>query len=296
MLNYMKALLKVIKEITKPSYLFCRLKIQEARWYVQYYMARIEKLYPQKLTKLELNLNEKIVVLVPHADDEWIGPYSVIRQRPSKLSIVYFNLFGNNYSDNNVRIRNSEIIASSKYWGFKLIDNHNYDVESLCEVLKDVRYCFLPSPYDWHEEHRNVFKTFVEAHDRLSCEQKNSIEIYYYCVSVPHPKSLSLFYIPLTKRDVDEKWRQFSKIYSSQAFMPAVRYKLQMRLVPSEVGYAAQTFVKANADMLSRDYDLVTTSNEIQEFANLKNHINNIVGNRRMIEHLKNEIKNESHR
>ena len=250
-------------------------------------MARIEKLYPQKLTKLELNLNEKIVVLVPHADDEWIGPYSVIRQRPPKLHVVYFNLFGDNYSDGNIYIRNSEIKASSEYWGFMLVANHTYDVKSLCEELQDAKYCFLPSPYDWHEEHRKVFRTFVEAYNKLKDEQKNRLEAYYYCVSVPHPKSLSLFYIPLNKGEVDEKWNQFSKIYHSQAFMPSLRYKLQMRLVPSEVGYAAQTFIQANIDRLFKDYEFVNTPNVVQELANLKNHINNIVASRRMLEQIK---------
>lgn len=294
MLNYMKALLKTIEETIKLSYLFFHQKIQEIKWYVQYYLARMERLYPHKLTKLELDLNEKIVTLVPHADDEWIGPYSIIKQRPRKLYVVYFNLFGDNYSADNIYIRNSEILASSEYWGFKLIDNRSYDVESLCEALKDAKYCFLPSPYDWHEEHLKVFRTFVKAYGKLTDKQKKVLEIYCYCVSVPHPTSFSLFYIPLTKQEVEEKWSRFTMIYHSQAFMPSLRYKLQLRLVPSDVGYAAQTFVKSNPDMMVKYFGFVNDTNMIRKIADLKKHINNIVGIRRMVEQIKDEIYNEN--
>lgn len=277
----MKACLNIIKKIIKPLYLIIRKRLQEVRWYCQYLIAKYQGLYPHKLCKLELDTEEKIIILVPHADDEWIGPYSIIKQRISNLHCVYFNLFGDNYGDENINRRNSEIYASSCFWGYKLINNYNYDAESLYGELLTSKYCFLPSPYDWHPEHRKVFQTFMIAYNRLTLDQRRSLEVYYYCVSVPHFYKLHQYYIPLTKQEIDDKWRLFPKVYHSQAFMPSLRYKLQLRLVPSQIGYAAQMFVKANENTLSEDFARLDNDTVLRLLSNLSGKINNIAGIRK---------------
>lgn len=276
----MKIYLNQFKTIVKPFYLQYRRLLQNTKWYIQYYKAKKEKLYSNQLTLLDLDTSKKIVILVPHADDEWIGPYSVLKQRPPLLHCIYFNLFGNDYSENNIRIRNGEILASSKYWGYNLIDNYNYDVESLYNEIVTAKYCFIPSPIDWHREHRQVFQTFVQAYNKLSNEQKDSLEVYYYSVSVPHSYSENLYYIPLTKQEVEAKWNQFQKVYQSQAFMPASRYKLQLRIAPSNVGYAAQTFIRVSKERLNRDNNVLAGSEMLCMLSNLKQYINNIYTSR----------------
>lgn len=293
-LNYMKVCLNKMRNIIKLVYIWCLKIIQKMKWRVQYSQAKHQKLYPSQLTRLKLDKDEKIVVLVPHADDEWIGPYSIIKDRPSKLHCVYFNLFGNDYSEKNIQIRDSEIKASSDYWGFKLVNNYNYDVEALCKELEVANKCFVPSPYDWHNEHREVFKTFVKAYSLLTESEKSKLEIYYFCVSLPHSYKESQYYVPLTKKNLFDKWQVFPRIYHSQSFMPALRYKLQLKLVPSEIGYAAQTFIKASVDMLMKDYKLVSNSCVCRKLGGLQNHMNNIVDSRKMVEQVKREIKNEN--
>lgn len=264
------------------------------KWLVQYSQAKHQKLYPSQLTRLKLDKDEKIAVLVPHADDEWIGPYSIIKEKPSKLHCVYFNLFGNDYSEKNIRTRDSEIKASSDYWGFKLVNNYDYDVEALCKELRVANKCFVPSPYDWHNEHREVFKTFVKAYSLLTESEKSKLEIYYFCVSLPHSYKEPQYYVPLTKNDLYDKWQVFPRIYHSQSFMPALRYKLQLKLVPSKVGYAAQTFIKASMDMLMMDYKVVCASNACCKLESLQKYINNIADSRKIVEQVKREIKNEN--
>ena len=272
----MKAWLNKIKRAVKPAYTYIRCTIQKVKWYIQYLIVRYQGLYPRQLSILDIKQNKRIVILVPHADDEWIGPYSILKQRLPHLNCVYFNLFGNDYSEGNKIRRNSELKASSDFWGFNLINNYNYDVDALYEELLTSKYCFLPSPYDWHPEHRRVFQTFVTAYCKLTTEQKESLEVYYYSVSVPHSHKLHQHYIPLTKQEVDDKWRFFTKFYHSQAFMPSLRYKFQLRLVPNKIGYAAQMFVKANDDMLHEDLAKLDKQEMLTTLERLSGKINNI--------------------
>lgn len=262
-------------------------------WYCQYLHARFRKLYPLYLTRLMIDHNDKVVVLVPHADDEWIGPYSIIKDRPSKLHCIYFNLFGIDYSEENIRKRNVEIKKSSEYWGFTLDNVYKYDVDALCQLIKDARYCFIPSPFDWHEEHRKVFLTFVMAFNKLTIEQREKLNVFYFSVSVPHPCDKAQFYIPLTKKELNEKWSQFVKIYHSQAFMPACRYKLQLRLVPKTVGYAAQTFIKADEELLLYDKKLITNTSVACMLSGLQKHINDIVDSRIVLNRIISKINGE---
>lgn len=278
--------------IKKVFILFLKI-IQYVKWYVQYYQAKRQKLYPLQLTRLNLNKKEKIVVLVPHADDEWIGPYSIIKDRPSKLHCIYFNLFGIDYSEENIRKRNAEIKKSSEYWGVTLDNIYNYNVDALCQLIQDARYCFIPSPYDWHEEHRKVFLTFVMAFNKLTIEQREKLNVFYFSVSVPHPCDKAQVYIPLTKKELNEKWYQFVKIYHSQAFMPACRYKLQLRLVPKTVGYAAQTFIKADEEFLLYDKKLITNTSVAYMLSELQKHINDIVDNRIVLNRIISKINGE---
>ena len=78
------------------------------------------------------------------------------------------------------------------------------------------------------------------------------------------------------KQEVDDKWRFFTKIYHSQAFMPSLRYKFQLRLVPNKIGYAAQMFVKANDDMLHEDLAKLDKQEMLTTLERLSGKINNI--------------------
>lgn len=291
----LKKQLRKLYSILKLLYVLLHKKEQNIKWYVQYLLAKSQRLYPVRLRKLEIGSNERISILVPHADDEWIGPYAILNTHPLHLNCVYFNLYGGNTQKNNIKTRNTEIKASSEYWNFNIINNHNFDVDSLRKILCDSSKCFIPSPYDWHNEHREVFKTFVKAYNLLTERERSKLEIYYFCVSLPHSYKEDQYYIPLTKKDLYNKWHIFPMIYHSQSFMPALRYKLQLRLVPSEIGYAAQTFIKVSMDMIMMDYKIVNTSNATHKLENLQNHINNIVDSRKMVEQIKIEIKNEVH-
>ena len=289
----MNVFLRISRETIKGFYIYCLRMIQNVKWYVQFYLAKCMRLYPRSLTKLRLDEKDKILILVPHADDEWIGPYAIVKQEFENLTCVYFNLFGNDYSEANKCRRNAELVESKKFWGYRLVNNCNYDIDSLGKMLKNSDVCFLPSPYDWHEEHRKVFKTFVKAYRKLPQDDRKRLNVYYYSVSVPHSTNENLSYVSLSKKDLDDKWAVFKYIYHSQDFMPSLRYKLQLRLVPTSVGYAAQTFVKVDDSRLNEDELLLNTEVVSSKLAKLQDYINSIVAVRLMVDKVK--YKRDAH-
>lgn len=228
---------------------------QYFKWYVQFYLCKLFRFYNKKVEKLPADAFIKPLILVPHSDDEWIGPFSILNRVGSKSTCMYFNLFGNNYSEPNKKLRNTEIKKSSIFWGFKLKDNLDCDSESLAKEIREHTNIFVPSPYDWHSEHRMVFQTLYNALLLLPEGEVENKQIFYYSVSVPHRLCENVHYVPLTKKDVYAKWTNFHRIYHSQSFMPALRYKLNLRLVPNECGYAAQFYVKVDTNRLKCDYE-----------------------------------------
>ena len=216
------------------------------------------------------------LILVPHSDDEWIGPYSILNKAAHNSKCVYFNLFGNDYSETNRSIRNAEILASSRFWGFELINNIDCDSRSLSRLLTQHSHIFVPSPYDWHPEHRKVFQTLYHSLNLLSENELHSKKIYYYCVSVPHMPHEFVYYVPLSESDINNKWNNFNKIYRSQSFMPALRYKLNLRLVPSKCGYAAQFYVLADINRIKMDYEITMDKSITSKLDTLFYKINNL--------------------
>ena len=250
--------------------------LQSLRWYLQFSFCKITGNFNKNVKPLPEEAFIEPLILVPHSDDEWIGPYSILNKAAKQTTCVYFNLFGNDYSDSNKVLRNSEILMSSQFWGFKIVNNFNCNPELLSECIKNHTNIFVPSPYDWHPEHRKVFQTLYHALNLLPKVEAQEKKIYYYCVSVPHRIKEAVYYVPLSKSAINNKWNNFNNIYHSQSFMPALRYKLNLRLVPSECGYAAQFLIYANINRIKCDYDLSLDESFIKMADNLINRINNI--------------------
>ena len=94
------------------------------RWKLQYIKCKLYKIADNNLTYLNIEEKNNILILAPHADDEWIGCYSILKYRLENVRCMYFNLYGDNQTDENRRIRNSEINNSALYNSFELINNY----------------------------------------------------------------------------------------------------------------------------------------------------------------------------
>lgn len=268
-LTYMKVLNKYARVCKALVVSF----IQNAKWLAQF-KASLLLQKPNSVEPLDYKHINKCLILAPHSDDEWIGPYAVLTKMDSK-DVLYFHCPGGD--DMNIRgLRDQEIQKSSLLHGFRLYDIYNYDLDKLIFLIKDYNAFFIPSPIDWHPEHRLVFKAFVKAVKQLSGTEWNNKSYFYYSVTVPHARKEKQFYVRLSASDVKQKWDDFATVYDTQKKMPSKRFKYQLRVAPKECGYAAQFFVKAEIARLFNDFDFISGSNTESKLNNLKQYINNI--------------------
>lgn len=249
---------------------------QSMLWYLQFLFCKVFGRYNKEVEVMPKDAFINPLILVPHSDDEYIGPFSILKNARGNATCLYFNLFGDDYSEANMKIRNAEITSSANFWKFKLDNNYNCNSCDLVKNLYNHTYIFVPSPYDWHPEHRRVFQTFYEALCLLPVKEANVKKIFYYSVSVPHRLNEFVNYVPLSRNDVIEKWESFQRIYKSQSFMPALRYKLNLRLVPFKCGYAAQFYVPVDSNRIKSDYENTKDELLVTQLDRLIHNINNI--------------------
>lgn len=258
-------------------YILKRLKrfFINSRWLIQYFKSKLFNLANNRLISLDRDNIRNILILAPHADDEWVGCYSILRAKFRKVTCMYFNLYGDNKTENNIETRNKEIANSAKYNSFKLINNYNYNKSLIVEELCKCDTVFLPSPFDWHEEHRNVFSVFCQTLTNLP-DSEHNFRIFYYNVSVPFPRTKTLHCIPQSKPEIYRKWDEFIRIYPSQRNMPGRRYILNQRLYSINGSYAAEVFLEVSIQDIKRDYIIINERHADKLLNAFKQKINNI--------------------
>ena len=107
---------------------------------------------------------KNILILAPHADDEWVGCSQIIR-KSKKTSVYYFNFLGNNYNEQNKKIRLNEINNVSQNKNFELyVSSDSNDFSDLKTLLSEKKFStiFIPFPIDWHPEHIKVNKIIFD--------------------------------------------------------------------------------------------------------------------------------------
>lgn len=249
---------------------------QKMRWYVQFTRSLFAQLVYFKIQKLDHEKLGKILILVPHSDDEWIGCSQVIK-KADDVTCAYFHLYGENLKNNNIKKRDEEINLSAATNHFNLLNLRDNHEERLKELLHNNYFdtVFTPSPFDWHNQHRYVFTCLAHS---LELSPK-SPQVYYYNISVPHYPNEKLFFLPMSKKEQSEKWSIFSYIYISQSFMPSYRYALQERLDTRGCAFSGELYAMKSRQEMLQDLNFISDSKN-QEYLNrlnsLINHIFNI--------------------
>ena len=247
------------------------------KWRWQYRQAIRQGLFYEEISFLSQSELERVLIIAPHADDEWIGASTII-ENSRQADVLYLEFYGDDYSLANVKTRQGEIARSSMVNGFTLISSHNEDRGKMIARLLQNHYTavFIPSYHDWHPEHREAFRLFSEAY--LSVKDSVDSRVYSYHISVPHrnrPESLRM--IPMTSREQKNKWRVFDEVYLSQA-MPVYRYKLQERLDAHRTEYyAAELFEAMTEESISNGVEMLSDSEAVGNLNGYKGEINDIL-------------------
>lgn len=249
----------------------------EKAWECQYKKCREElasiSLLPKNLEELSLN---RVLILCPHADDEWIGCCSVIDSGKYKVDVLYYRLYGYNKTEENKRVRDGEIAQCAADHGFTLLTS-----DCISETLKDLLLSrqydavFSPSPIDWHWEHRFVFNTLAEILSGSKTEI--TARIFLYFISVPNSHENGLYISYLNKDEQRYKWEYFDKNYVSQK-MPDKRYMLQEQLNANDdrVHHAAEVFQLLSIQQIEYLSRFIGKTENAIRLDLLKNEINDI--------------------
>jgi hypothetical protein len=237
--------------------------------------------------------NNKILIIVPHADDELIGCYKILSKYKKNVRLFYCGMSGSNQSEDNKNTRLNEFIEATKSYEVEYsYYKNNLEQELLNEVINyKPDLVLLPNFVDWHNEHREVNSLFY------SVIEANSItveKVGFYKISTPIPINQISNVFNLGKKDLNRKKSLFSKHYKSQRHMPIARYLYEDRLYGKLIGsFAGETYSIYDLESWKKRIKVLSKNNFTNEISDLHKFINDIWLKWKLIEDIEKHFKEE---
>lgn len=257
-----------MKKLAVILYTALMKRIRRLRWRIQ---SRNINVSLVNATEIECELNQggnkKILVVVPHSDDELIGCYSIVKKYCKNTVVWYSGMTGDDTTELNKSIRKQELLDFCRKMGVEAVVCNGDIKEELQQTFYKYRpgYVFAPSVIDWHQEHR---KLFLSVADVL---RDTDAQLYCYQVTVPIPQKYITHYSELTKEEHKTKWQVFKDTYISQKFMPVLRLKL------SEMVYTKEKEkIRAEVFMKYEPRDHISENKNLENLNRIKIHINDL--------------------
>lgn len=207
----------------------------------------------------------RILVIAPHADDELIGCYQLLKDYSDLITVLYCSFLGSDYSEKNRIKRENEFLT------FIRTVKCNYIISSPNRVKEDTQlfikqnnpeFVFLPSVIDWQHEHRLLNYLCNEI-----INESSNLRIAWYHVSLPIPGDYVNAYSEMSELDNKEKWRMMEACYTSQLHMDIDRF----RFVDWTIGNTKSAFETYCILKISNWKKLLIAAQSIQpELDNLK--------------------------
>ncbi len=216
--------------------------------------------------EIKLSADEKILIVVPHPDDELIACDGIIRRFKDNVVVFYSGMLGGNNSEENKRTRTAEFIKYCESVGAEYIVSNDDVYNGLeCVIAKDkFKFIFAPAVVDWHEEHRKLFAYTVEINEK----QKQKAKVFCYQVTVPIPQEYVTHYLQMTKKEQKRKWQNFRKIYLSQCHMPVWRFKIAERsFVRRKERVFCEVFMSFDKESFNGEYRCSIEQGEIADLS-----------------------------
>lgn len=191
-------------------------------------------------------VKKRILILIPHADDELIGCLNFIMKykNDSFIELCFLNFTGSNNDSKNKINRENELLSLCETLNLKMILCHNSDKLSFLNEINFNNYdfIFVPPIIDWHNEHR---LTNVLLYKSICNYEIINFKLVVYDISVPISIYKSNFHVSYTKAKSKYKWGLFQKIYKSQSNMPIKRFmfheKINSKLLKNN-SYSSELF------------------------------------------------------
>lgn len=218
---------------------------------------------------------KRILIIVPHADDELVGCFNLIKQNKESVNLFYLGLTGANCEQKNKTIRQGEFESLCKNINVKCVISEGEIIFELTEFISvySPDLILLPSYIDWHKEHRDAHYYVERAMENMS----QTPQIGLYKISMPLVNNQIDYIIKMNKFDQYEKWETFEKYYKSQSNIPQARFRYEERLYGLLVdGYAAEIFSILNYNDWKRNINKIREPLLEERIKKLKQFINNI--------------------
>ena len=207
--------------------------------------------YRHKMTYRKLNTidNKRIVILAPHSDDEWVGCSRLITSGDNSITIIDMDMpGGDDVSLHKKRYLEMEGVAQ-RYKTQLLVatgDKKSFLIDYLSKNIVDM--VFIPSFFDWHDEHISVMEIFDSAAREVG--YKGLVAMYQ--VSIPIPPSFITHCSGMSKLELKNKWRNLRKYYPSQKRLPFKRFLINERINGAIIReYAIEAYAVMNFEKWS---------------------------------------------
>ena len=120
-------------------------------------------------------------------------------------------------------------------------------VKELLQIIekKTPDYILVPFFYDWHPEHIMV----MDLLEQLLKSEPLKSNVLMYQVSVPIGTKWINRVMPMSKKDLNEKWNVFKKIYKTQLHLPCFRFAMHEHINGFfSKSFAAEVFVQLTGE------------------------------------------------
>lgn len=183
--------------------------------------------------------NDKMLVLAPHSDDEWIGCSQIIKDNENVV-ICNMNMDGGDSEKiHAIRYQEMKSLAEKFNRQFLTVSLHNRE-NDLLQIIRDFQpeIIFVPFFMDWHEEHIQVMNILKNVSTKVK-----GFQIGLYPVSLPMLPDFITHYMPLNRGSLKSKWNVFLNTYKTQTFIPWKRFRANERINGAYVNqYAAEVY------------------------------------------------------
>ncbi len=207
----------------------------------------------RKILPLDIT-NRNILIIVPHADDDLIGCFTII----NRFKQVYAYYIGDysNLNKESILRRDSEFNQFANSQNLKIVnkrsENHSYNIKNAINAL-NINIIVTPDFNDWHVDHQCASKYVIDCLNSLYFKPM----LLTYSVTVPKPFFKKSYFLPMDKQMQEKKWNMFNRFYISQRFMPVFRFKLQERInaIGIKDTYACELFTTYSYDEFIKSFN-----------------------------------------
>lgn len=244
-------------------------------WKIQRNVLRNRSNFIVKVIDCNIDLR-KVIVIVPHADDELIGCFHFINKYKNNIVLFYCGFTG---CDDTLENKRNRLLEFEKFCKEQEIEYFisSSDIENnLSQIIKDISpsTIFLPSCIDWHYQHRECNYICYRVLKKL----KIMPLIGWYQISVPIPSAFLNYAVSFNKKEQNKKWNMFLDIYISQKHIPIRRFQVAERITGDKVKkYSSEAFSIISIDEWSILLEDLNTEEVVKLLNDLYYDINDLI-------------------